>query len=728
MPENPGTLLSTRRLLLASAAALLISALVLAVPWVRRHAVPESIVLTVAAAAALCLLALFYGWSSQQGPRIRPIFTKTARYRVHVLLGVLAVLATLTGYVALSGHLAVWIIWVAIGLLALIVAFSPEPVTVLLAGQALVVAVVAVFVGSLFRGTADTPSLIISVVAAIIPIVLSERLLNTVDARVRRRREQKKQKNAAATPTATGATAPGKSYSELRFALLLVITTVLSAAGLSWSNWLPAVAHGCYTLPTSHELTQLRSTSDGDRCYGLLDTADPGAFARSSFGHDPVTSALERAVLKNNQPVRDGDLTVVWMGALSCVPAHAGVSSCADGRDYPAERDQLRALLFAQGHIAAGHTHRLHVVIGDAGQDVTHVDDLATLIIERHQALGRRVAVVGGGDSRDTTQRAINRLLDAGIPFIAPNLLADLGAPGRPFVDRPGYLQLAPANLAYAQDTVARLAQHFPRGFRMNIYQHLDATDQYTTSLVNDMLAAVRTVTGASARHVSTLDGIDASACTSVLYFADRWTRFGDFVQRLNDVCGYARPQMVVADGSVGRFMANYQLRAVSNANWPVDYYVGGPACAELQPGAYAEMTGQIAANHDLLRAGPGFACTDRGASSAHGELHNLCTLDAAVKLTSQPCAANDLGNFLIPAYDAVLLADALLPQRPPPGRDYLTSLNLAHLTLSTGTVAAVRAGRLASPTIRVELWHVDPVNDASLNWEDPSPALAALN
>jgi hypothetical protein len=726
MPENRGTLLSTRRLLLASAAALVVSALVLAVPWVRRHALPESIVLTVAGAAGLCLLALLFGWLSRHQAQIGAVFGKTVRFRVYVLLGVLALLAVLTVYVVLSGYLAVWIIWVAILLLAVIVAVSPEPVTVLLAGLALGIAVVAVFVGSLFRGTADAPSLIISAAAAIIPIVLSERILDTVNDRITKRRQRKSAADGvtAAPPDPDAA----KGYLGLRFVLLLVLTTVLSALGLSWSNWLPAVAHGCYTLPTSHELSQLRSASDGDRCYGLLDTADPSAFARSSFGHDPVTSALERAVLKNNRPVRDGDLTVVWMGALSCTPAHPGVSSCADGRDYPAERDQLRALLFAQGHIAASHTHRLHVVIGDAGQDVAHVDDLATLIIERHQALGRRVAVVGGGDSRDTTQRAINRLLDAGIPFIAPNLLADLGAPGRPFVDRPGYLQLAPANLAYAQDTVARLAQHFPRGFRMNIYQHLDATDQYTTSLVNDMLAAVRTVTGASARHVSTLDGIDASACTSVLYFADRWTRFGDFVQRLNDVCGYARPQMVVADGSVGRFMANYQLRAVSNANWPVDYYVGGPACAELQPGAYAEMTGQIAANHDLLRAGPGFACTDRGASSAHGELHNLCTLDAAVKLTSQPCAANDLGNFLIPAYDAVLLADALLPQRPPPGRDYLTSLNLAHLTLSTGTVAAVRAGRLASPTIRVELWHVDPVNDASLNWEDPSPALAALN
>jgi hypothetical protein len=179
---------------------------------------------------------------------------------------------------------------------------------------------------------------------------------------------------------------------------------------------------------------------------------------------------------------------------------------------------------------------------------------------------------------------------------------------------------------------------------------------------------------------------------------------------------------------SVGRFMANYQLRAVSNANWPVDYYVGGPACAELQAGAYAEVTLQISMNGELLRAKSGFACADRGGTAPGGELRNLCTLDAAVKLTSQPCAANDLGNFLIPAYDAVLLADALLPQRPAPGPDYLKSLNLGDLTLSTGTRAVVRDGRLVSPTIKVELWHVDPVNDASLNWEGPSPALAALS
>jgi hypothetical protein len=353
--------------------------------------------------------------------------------------------------------------------------------------------------------------------------------------------------------------------------------------------------------------------------------------------------------------------------------------------------------------------------------------------IAQRAALGPRAVVIGGGDSRDITQRAINRLLDAGIPFIAPNLLADLGAPGQPFVDRPGYFQLAPANLAYAEDTVARLAHHFPAGFRLDIYQHLDPTDQYTTSLVNDLLAGVKAAKGATARHVSSLDRIDETACAAttggpptVLFFADRWTRFADFVQRINDVCGHSAPRMVIADSSVSRFMANYQLRAVSNADWPVDYYVGGPGCADLTPASYATLTRQVYASRDLLNLRPGdtFTCQDRAGNAPDRQVLQACTLDAAVKLTSQPCKANDVGGFLVPAWDAVLLADALLPVKPPVGKDYLISLETTAAPLTTGAQATVRAGRLFPPTIPVLMWHVDPVNDPGRIWERPSPAL----
>ena len=631
------------------------------------------------------------------------------------LAAVLALLI-LVVHAAITGYVGVWTILVAIVLAAVATLLSPDLRLVgLLGGTAVVFAFATVFVANMFRGSTEVRALAVSVAGVVLPVLASDKLVKIV-------------RQPALTTT--------------HHAILAVITLVLGFLGWTRTDWLPGLMHGCYTLPTSTGITVLRATANGDRCYGLIDTADPGVFATPAFGRDPVTTQLESRILANNQQLRDGDLTVVWLGALSCDPAPADATRCADGRDYPSERDQLRALLFAQTQIGAGN-HRLHVVIADATQEVAHADDIASLLIAHRKAFGPRLVVIGGGDSRDTTQHAINRLLDAGIPFIAPNLLADLGAPGRPFVDRPGYLQLAPTNLEYAQDTVARLAHRFADGFRLDIYQHLDPTDQYTTSLVNDLLATVKERAGATARHLSSLDRIDDSICTAnaggppaVLFFADRWTRFADFVQRINDVCGYSEPQLVLADGSVSRFMANYQLRAVSSAAWPVDYYVGGPGCSDLTPDTLATITKQLDPSRDLPNYAPGqtFTCVDRAAGSRDGRLRNACTLDAAAKLKSQPCAPNDLGTFLVPAWDAVQLADALLPARPPAGKDYLTSLETtAPVTLATGIQATVKSGRLAPSFIRgrwtastlpLQMWHVEPVDDPANIWEQPSSDL----
>ncbi|WP_433825631.1 hypothetical protein ACQP2E_26395 [Actinoplanes sp. CA-015351] len=605
---------------------------------------------------------------------------------------VLAVLALviLVVHAGITGYVGIWTILVAVLLAAVAALLSANlRLVALIGGTAVVFATATVFVESAFSGSAEARALAVSVAAVVLPVLVSEKLTSLIKL---------------------------PSLTATHQVVLAVLTLTLSFLGWTRADWLPGVVHSCYTLPTSNGITVLRATADGSRCYGLLDTADPGVFVPAGFGKDPVTVKLERAILANNRPVKDGDLTVVWMGALSCDPLPGDETKCADGRDYPSERDQLRALLFAQTHLK-----NVHVVIADATQDVRHADDIAALIVERKAALGKRLVVIGGGDSRDTTQRAINRILDAGIPFIAPNLLADLGAPGKPFVDRPGYLQLAPANLAYAKDTVTRLSQRFADGFKMDIYAQPNPTDLYTTSLVNDLLSAVKDAPGSTARHVASLDGITCEQDT-VLYFADRWTRFADFVQRIKDVCGHARPHMVIADGSVGRFMANYQLRAVSNADWPVDYYVGGPGCSDLSPEMYTTLTEQIYRSGDVLglRAGETFACADRAAGARDRQLLDACTLDAAAKLQSQPCRPNDLGNFLIPAWDAVLLADALLPAQPVP----LTALTLKPTTLSTGVQAEVQQGRLADATVPILLWHVDPLNDPSRIWERPSDQL----
>ena len=86
--------------------------------------------------------------------------------------------------------------------------------------------------------------------------------------------------------------------------------------------------------------------------------------------------------------------------------------------------------------------------------------------------------------------------------------------------------------------------------------------------------------------------------------------------------------------------------------------------------------------------------------------------------------ARRNLGSYLVPAWDAVLLADAVVRKRPPNDQDYLTSFELKPTALATGALAVVRRGRLEKPPIAVQLWHVDPLNDPSRVWERPSAGL----
>jgi hypothetical protein len=520
----------------------------------------------------------------------------------------------------------------------------------------------------------------------------------------------------------------GQLFTSRHGVVLAVLLLVFAPLGLTHQQWLPGVLDRCYTLPHSPHAngrTIFVRAGDGE-CYGLVDSADPGLLTPGWFGSNSVAGQLQQELLDGNRPLRDGDLTVVWLGSLSCTPLRADPTRCTDERDYPAERDQLRALRLAQARFAAEPGHpRLHVVIGNVGQDVKHIDDVASMIIEHRSAYGGRLAVIGGGDSRDVTQRAINRLLDQGIPFIAPNLLADLGGPARPFVQRAGYFQLPPANQVYADDTIRQLKSSYPQGFRLEVFQLPAPTDQYTTSLVNDLLSAVSRPGNAgriAARHVKSLDQIGSEVCSSsagsnptVLFFADRWNKFGDFLHRVNDVCGFSPPRRVMADGSVARFMASTRLRAQSNATWPLDYYIGGLGCGALRQN---DALSASWVNQTLHPRGGQYAC---GMARGTDTSNVYCTLDAAEDV-SQPCVPNDLGTFLAPAFDSVMLADALLPARASSDvptntqqqQAYLQGLTLnAPVSLTQGE-ATIHAGLLDKPTIPVRAWHVSQVDNPS--------------
>jgi hypothetical protein len=567
-----------------------------------------------------------------------------------------------------------------------------------------VFAVTAVLVTNMFAGGNDARTLTIAIAAVIMPLVLSDNALRRLNL--------------------TGSTL-GQRIG------LVVLTVVFAALGWFRADWAPGILHECFTPPTSAGGTVLRASGNGRHCYGLIDTADPGVFARTAFGQNDITRKLETAVLANNSPVRDGDLTIVWMGTLSCEPDPAEAAGCLDGVDYPNERDQLRALLLAQRAAKAAHQPLVHVVIADILPDVAYADAVAKLIVDHRAALGDRLVVMGGSDSRDQTERAINRLLTAGIPFIAPSLLADLEAPGRPFVDRPGYFQLSPPNLSYTRDLVSRLrllpAAKSPKGVDLAVYQLPEPSDQYTTSLVNDVAAEARRTEArgsrVTVRHISGLDQLDRSICggTTVVFFADRWTTFGEFLARADTVCGGAGPARVVADGSVSRFMANYHLRATSTVGWPLDYYVPGPGCPSGSPKGIVDsingLHGPVAA---LFRgpAGAAFECRVQ-------QEKPMCTLDAAAVRPGTPCRVNELGTALVPALDAVTLAEEITRH----GTGDLSALRTdGPVTLTGGTTVSVDGGHLSRPAVKVGLWHARSISDPAHTWpSDLSTDPAAL-
>ena len=512
----------------------------------------------------------------------------------------------------------------------------------------------------------------------------------------------------------TGSQARGPR--PLHLGALTALTAMLSALGLAQGEWLPGVLADCYSPGWGVAVFVL--ARDG-QCYGLIDDAGSRLRGPDTFGDDLVARSLQRDLLTGNRPLRSGDLTVVWVAPLSCKPAPTEPDTCLDTVDYPAERQQLRALRLAQQALAAETKYRLHVVIANAGQGTEQGDLLAQLITDRRDFLGDRLAVIFGGDSRDVTQQAIQSLLNAGIPVISPNLAGDLNRAGHPFVDRPGYLQLSASNNDYAGNLLKQLVTQNASGYRLTVYQAPSPGDQYTTSLVNDVMAAAHDHPGAiSAAHVTRLSDLDASICAdapgsrNVLFYADRWVAFDAFVRRVDDLCRYAGPSRVIADVSASRFMASNALRANSSADWSLDYYATGRQCAELADPHLRQW---------LTRAYPALMCSSNKSAPATGTTTDpYCTLDAA-ESTSYPCRPTDLGPYFTPTWDAVMLADRLPPlteqeRATKAGRDrYLTTLRADGVPFSGGSGKvrdqAILVDAQPTPVVPIELLHVDHID-----------------
>ncbi|HEY6794391.1 MAG TPA: CHAT domain-containing protein, partial [Kineosporiaceae bacterium] len=481
-------------------------------------------------------------------------------------------------------------------------------------------------------------------------------------------------------------------------------------------------------------------------CYGFIDSL--GAGSSFVFGRDPDIAPLERDLLADNPVTADGE-TLVWFGGISCqhyAPGHPERCLNPSDRRYDAEHDELAALLLFKTWWARQRQSNpalpgLHLVLANAGPDVAHADRVAQALLAHRRAFNHRMAVIGGGDSRVSTQQAIQHLVRAGIPMIAPTLSADHGEPASPgaandnlsayaqlgpFVSDPGYLALSPQDGQYAKLLVQGLLAQYPNGVDVTLYTSTstssppsadDFGDLFITSQIADLKQeseAVPTRPGDPTRRLVSLSlatpkqPLTTAVCRrpsgvpSLVIFSDRWDKFRAFAVQLTNLCkGGGGVPMVISPGSVGRVLAGDGERpalAAAGADWPLMYFSGGLQCDGLRRVERAEWSPsdpnrqssyQAATLLELVRD------TVRPAADPH----------PGTPVLGADCVKQQITPSVAQMWDAAVLGQQVLDQLPK-GRDS-TPHDLAGLTLaghlSEGAVQ-VSAGRVAPghPLIQV--------------------------
>lgn len=473
-----------------------------------------------------------------------------------------------------------------------------------------------------------------------------------------------------------------------RLGLLVTVVVSLLVAALPWHAFVGSVGSvgagsallaggACAGMPAGASTAAVFS-EDGT-CFGYTDRG-------SGFGSDGSARILQMKIFERNQRLAASTsepVTVIWLGQLTCSSSRPD-GRCSDGRSFLAEREQLSALLLAQS--AMSRDRPVRAVIANAGADMRQAIRVARSIANHRASFGARVAVVGGGESRAQTRAAIEILLDAGIPFISPDLTADLDSPGQPYVRQAGYLQLQPPNQQWAQAVLSFVARHTPPSSsrRVVVYHEPSPGDDYAESLARDMVAAARVTPRLAATSpllVGDLSQLPVSVCRNeaapggrelpaAVLFADRSSRFRAFANTLTALCGAAGgPAMVVATDSVAGFIADDAARQSVTAPWPMTYLSSRTGCTEL-----------------LAKSG----------QAPGGEASALLTAARAVFGQCDPYTrgpAAHLGADVALTWDAVTLATEITS---PGGADVLKDTTLEG---ATGPLT-VRAGQLVTTPV----------------------------
>ncbi|WP_050502283.1 ABC transporter substrate-binding protein [Streptomyces monomycini] len=304
----------------------------------------------------------------------------------------------------------------------------------------------------------------------------------------------------------------------------------------------------------------VREQGPRDECVGVTD---------GSYEFDAALRGISRQILAENRRVAASGKP--WVSVAYLQPMTTGPGD--RGRD--SIRRELEGAYLAQRELndprrgGRGDSPQIKLLLANSGAGSAQWEPLVEQLKEMKDGDQHLVAVAGLGQSRRTTQQAVDALREARIPMMGSTVTADaMNRPGQT-----GFWRVAATNSDQASAAVRylRTLQNRPgqqRPYRVTTIKDRSEQDTYSTSLS-------RSFTAAAARHhlkvtdmglaYSSADPATANAFSSLadrvcadppdaVYFAGRGRALRVFIEAMAAAGRRCPTTVVTADDVVGVF------------------------------------------------------------------------------------------------------------------------------------------------------------------------------
>ncbi|MFD7667648.1 ABC transporter substrate-binding protein [Streptomyces sp. NPDC059788] len=320
----------------------------------------------------------------------------------------------------------------------------------------------------------------------------------------------------------------------------------------------------------------VRKEGPSGECVGVTD---------GSYVFDAALRDISRQILAENDRVAKSGKP--WVSVAYLQPMRPG----ADDRGRYSIRRELEGAYLAQRELndprrgGRGDSPQIKLLLANSGTGSQQWQPLVEQLKEMKDGDRHLVAVAGLGQSRRTTQQAIDALREAGIPMMGSTVTAD----GINRADQTGFWRVAATNSDQASAAVRYLRnlQNRPgqqRPYRVTTIKDRSEQDTFSTSLY-------RSFTAATARHglkvtdsglaYSSADPATANAFSSLadrvcadppdaLYFAGRGRALRVFIEAMAAAGRRCPTTVVTADDVVGVFDVpeSYEARQAFRKVW----------------------------------------------------------------------------------------------------------------------------------------------------------------